>query len=114
MAAVVAVSAGRGVQGDHAIAGTKRCDSAANLVDRASQLVSEGNGRLKHTRVIATAIDLKVCAAGECGMHADDDFASPRLRHGNLLNTQILTAVQDGGCHVRCHLSIVSKISVYG
>jgi hypothetical protein len=83
-------------------------------MDGASEFVSEGDRGLEHPCVVATAVDLEVCAAGKCGMDSDDDLASPRLRHGNLLNTQILTSVKDGGCHVRCHLSIVSKISVYG
>jgi hypothetical protein len=114
MAAVVAVAAGRGVEGDNAIAGTKGGDAAANLMDGAGEFMSEGDRGLEHARVIATAIDLKVCAAGERGMDADDDFASPRLRHRNLLDTQVLAPVKDGGCHLRCHLTIVSKIRVYG
>jgi hypothetical protein len=114
VAAVVAVTAGSGVEGDDAIAGTKGGDAAADLMDGASELMSEGDWGLEHPGVIATAVDLEVCAAGKRGMDADDDFASPRLRHGNLLDTQVLPAVEDGGCHMRCHLSIVSKIGVYG
>jgi hypothetical protein len=114
VAAVVAIAAGRGVEGDDAIAGTKGRNAAADLMDRACELVSERNRGLEHPRMIATAVDLEVCAASERGMDADDDFASPRLRHGNLLNTQVLPTVEDGGCHMRCHLSIVSKIGVYG
>jgi hypothetical protein len=43
-------------------------------------------------------------------MDAHDDFTGTGLRHGNLFNTQVLATVEHGGCHVRCHVFIVSKM----
>ena len=103
VAAVVALAAGRGVEGNDAVSGAKGGDAAADLVDSACQLVAERDGGLEHARVIAAAVDLEVGPAGERGVHTHDDLARTGLRHGNLLNAQILAAVENGGCHVRCH-----------
>jgi hypothetical protein len=107
--AVIAIATGGGVEGDDTIARAESGDASADLVDGTGKLMSKGDGGLEHAGVITAAVDLEVGSTGKGGMDAHDDFTGTGLRHRNLFNPQVLAAVEHGGCHVRCHLSIVSN-----
>ena len=104
MPAVVALAAGGRVERDYAVAGLESGHAFPNLMYSPCEFMSEWNWRFEHAGVVAASIHLKVSSAGECGVYPHHNLPAAGFRHRNLLNAQILAAVEHGGCHVRCHL----------
>ena len=97
--AEIALAAGRGVERHNAVAGRKIRDALAGFDHRSRQLVPKERWRHNHARMIAAAEDLQVGSAGERRTHADNQLAGPGLGNRNLLDANILAAVEDRGLH---------------
>src|SRR6266849_522310 len=105
---VKARAAGSGVGRHHAHALAEVADAQAYLGNLSGQLVSEERRRNNHPGVIATTINLKIGATGECGMHLHQNLAFAQSRNGDLLDLDILFAVENSGGHgaVRVRLGV--------
>ena len=49
--------------------------------------------------VVAAAVDLEVCAAGQGGADAQDQFAGGGSGDGDVLDAEVFLAAEDGGSH---------------
>src|SRR5262249_9422721 len=111
MPAVITSIAGSGVQGDDAIAYTEFGEPAARFYDNACEFVSEGDGRLQHSGMIAATVDFQVRATGQSSSNANDNFTGTGRGYGHLLDTEIFFPVEHSGRHVVRHIFSIYSYS---
>jgi hypothetical protein len=99
IAAEEAVVAGRGVEWNNPIADGEGSDAVSNLLDGSSELMPEEPVWGEHLRVIASAVDLEIGAAGKGGADAQHQFAASSHRHRHVFNTEVFLAAKNGGSH---------------
>jgi len=73
--AVEAHLARRGIQRHYLHAFLESANAGADFFDYAGEFVSEQGRRDDHAGVVAALIDLEIGAAGQRGLHAQDDLA---------------------------------------
>src|SRR5262249_18042923 len=95
-AARAADAAGSRVRAGDALARTER-RTRAGAQHGARVLVAERRRRRSEQHGMAAAVGLRVGAAGQGGLHADDELARARRGLGALLDADVARRVEDGG-----------------
>src|SRR5215469_1098641 len=98
-----------GVRRHHAVPFPERRHATPDARHRARELVAEHRGHVRDHDGMAAPQHLDVGSAGERGLHAHDQLARRRLRHGNVLEAQIAGTVEDLRPHGRMYTFTASR-----
>ena len=91
--------AGRGVEGEDAVADGEGSDTFAELHYGSGEFVAEEAVEGEHFGVVAAAVDLEIGAAGEGGADAQHQLAGGSDRDRHVLNAEVFLTVKNGGSH---------------
>jgi hypothetical protein len=92
---MIAAQAGRGIRGDHAQADPpSRIDAFAYGCNFSHDFVAEDGGRLDHSGVVAALPYFQIGTIGQRETDAEKNFIGANGRHVDLLDAQILAAIE--------------------